>query len=647
MAIRYLLLATLAVTSISVTALDTRLEHMVVTAARNPVPLWETGSAVTVISREEIDRRHSPHLEDLLRGVPGLAISRQGGAGKLAQVRVRGAEANQVLVMIDGVEANDLTRDDGFDFSLLTTSDIERIEIVRGPQSSLWGSEALAGTINIITRRARNAFALDASVEAGSFNTKQYSASVGTAGADYSVRLGANHLTSGGTNVSIAGDEDDSYENTSVNLNAEWHGLEYLELSTTARVADISNQTDSGAFTGIPVDSDSRSDAFQAYVGTQARLALLDGRWTHRLRGAWTRTTNEDRDLLAGSSGEIFGDKYSIDYQTTFNFASELPLAATHAITFAVNHEERHFKQRGPIVFGLDPNQDRRVDAQGFAGEYRLQLLNQTAFAARVRHDNNSDFDDFTSFRLSISQRIRKLGTVISAAYGTGQKDPTFFDRFGFSAGGFFPFVGNPDLEPEKSRGWEASIRQSLFSDRLFLSASYFSERLRDEINGFVVDFANQTSSAENLSGKSHRDGIELTTEAQIADQLRAVATYTYLDANEIDRVTGLRSDEIRRPRHQGGLSINYDSQRGNVNVYVSHTGKQEDDVFLPPFFSRQRVTLDDFTLVSLAATWRFNSQLSAYARVDNVLDDNYQEVFGFQGAETGAYFGLRYRAKR
>lgn len=628
---------------------DAPLEHMTVTASRNPVPMWEAGSSVTVITEADIEHRQTPYLVDLLRSVPGLAVSQQGGPGKFAQIRVRGAEANQVLVMVDGIEVNDMTRADDFDFSTLTTSDIARIEVVRGPQSSLWGSDALAGVINIITKQASGRFEATASGEGGSFGTRQFSGSAGHAGASYRLRLGINHLSTNGTNVSTSGSEADAYETTSINLKADWQAHEKLTFDAVARVADMHNETDSGAFTGIPIDSDGKTDMFAAFAAANARAALFDGRWTHWLGGAWTRTDNVDVDRLSGSSGRVQGDKYSIDYQTTIAFDTPAFHDASHSLTFAVDYEERYFKQRGPISFGADPNQNRRVETIGYVGEYRLRLFDATTLSASLRHDDNSDFDSVTTFRVSLSQRVSPWGTVLSGAYGTGQKDPTFFDRFGFSSGGFFPFIGNSNLEPEKSRGWEVSVRQPLFNERLVIGATYFSERLEDEINGFVVDFATSTSSAENLDGKSHRDGIEIYAEATLTDNLAASAAYTYLDANEIDRTTGLRTDEVRRPRHSGSASLNYRfyAGRGNLNVHLSHTGQQDDDTFLPPFFARQRVSLAAFTLVGMSAALDVTDKVSLIARAENIFDDGYQEVFGFDAAGAAVYAGLRFRTSR
>ncbi len=628
---------------------DPPLEHMTVTASRNPVPMWEAGSSVTVITAEEIEQRQTPYLVDLLRSVPGLAVSQQGGPGKFAQIRVRGAEANQVLVMLDGIEVNDMTRADDFDFSTLTTSDIARIEVVRGPQSSLWGSDALAGVINIITKQASSRFEASASGEGGSFGTRQFSGSAGHTGESYRLRVGINHLSTNGTNVSTTGSEADAYRTTSVNLKADWQAHEQLSFDAVARVADMRNETDSGAFTGIPIDSDGTTDMFEAYAAANARAALYDGRWTHWIGGAWTRTDNVDVDRLSGSNGRVQGDKYSIDYQTTVTFDTPALYGAGHSLTFGVDYEERYFKQRGPISFGADPNQNRRVDTIGYVGEYRLRLFDATTVSASVRHDDNSDFDSVTTFRVSLSQRVLPWGTVVSGAYGTGQKDPTFFDRFGFSSGGFFPFVGNGDLEPEKSRGWEVSVRQPLFNERLVLGATYFSERLSDEINGFVIDFATSTSTAANLDGKSHRDGVEIYAEATLTENLAASAGYTYLDANEIDRITGLRSDEVRRPRHSGSASLNYRfyAGRGNVNVHLTHTGQQDDDTFLPPFFARQRVSLSAFTLVGLSGSFAVTDNVSLFARAENVFDDDYQEVFGFDAAGAAVYAGLRFQTSR
>ena len=626
-----------------------RLEHMTITASRNPVPVWEAGSSVTIIGADEIERRQTPYLVDLLRGVPGLAVSQQGGPGKFAQVRVRGAEANQVLVVIDGIEVNDLTRADDFDFSTLTTSDLERIEIVRGPQSALWGSDALAGVINIVTKSAGRPFEASVSGEGGSFGTRQFSGAVGHSGDRFRIRIGANHLDTGGTNVAATGDEDDAYRTTSVNIKADWRAHEQLSLDANARVADMQNETDSGTFTGIPADSDGRTDMFEAYVAANARASVFDGHWTHWLGGAWTRTDNRDQDRLDGSRGRVQGDKISVDYQTALRFETPAFLSAEHSVTFALDYEERFFKQRGPIVFGLDPNQDRRIDTLGYVGEYRVRMFDSTTVSASVRHDDNSDFDDVTTFRVSISHRVPEWGTVISGGYGEGQKDPTFFDRFGFSSGGFFPFVGNSDLKPENSTGWEVGIQQPLFDERVLVGATYFSERLQDEINGFFVDFATSTSTAVNLPGKSHRDGFELFANATVSPALTAAASYTYLDANQLDGPAGQRLDEVRRPRHSAAASVSYGFRagRGNVTVHVTHTGDQDDDAFLPPLFARRRVTLDAFTLVGLSASYEIIDDVTLFGRAENIFDDEYQEVFGFASPGAAVYMGLRYRLTR
>jgi len=463
------------------------------------------------------------------------------------------------------------------------------------------------------------------------------------------LRLGLNHLSTNGTNVSTTGSEADAYRTTSINLKADWQAHEQLRLDAVARVADMRNETDSGAFTGIPVDSDGQTDMFEAYAAANARASLFDGRWTHWLGGAWTRTDNSDRARLSGSSGRVQGDKYSIDYQTTVSFVTPAFYDAGHSLTFAVDYEERYFKQRGPISFGADPNQNQRVDTIGYVGEYRLRLFESTTVSASVRHDDNSDFDNVTTFRVSLSQRVSPWGTVISGCYGTGQKDPTFFDRFGFSSGGFFPFVGNSNLKPEKSRGWEISVRQPLFEERVTLGATVFSERLTDEINGFVVDFATFTSTAENLDGKSHRDGVEIFAEAALTSDLAASASYTYLDANEIDRTTGQRSDEVRRPRHSGSAALNYVflDGRGNLHVPLTHPGRQDDDAFLPPFFARQRVSLSSFTLVGLSAAFDLCDNVALFARAENIFDDEYQEIFGFESAGAAVYAGLRFQTAR
>ncbi|MGE3772986.1 MAG: TonB-dependent receptor, partial [Gammaproteobacteria bacterium] len=254
-------------------------EEVLVTATRTPTALRNVGASATVITREDIERRNPVFLSDLLREVPGFAVGRAGGAGKFTQLRVRGAEANHVLVLIDGIEANDVTRSDEFDFAHLSTDDIERVEIVRGPQSALWGSDALAGVVNIITRRGSGKPHANATIEYGSFGSNRLSGALGAGTETWDGNLALSYIDSGGINISERGDEDDGYRNGTLDTRLGWQALPQLRFELTGRLSDIRTATDGDVGFGVPSDTAGETNILQAYAQGRAKLSTFDGHW--------------------------------------------------------------------------------------------------------------------------------------------------------------------------------------------------------------------------------------------------------------------------------------------------------------------------------------------------------------------------------
>lgn len=623
------------------------LDTVLVSGSRTPSTLGKVGSSVTVIDRSTFDFRQADFAVDLLRYVPGITVSNAGGVGKQTQLRMRGAEGNHVMVMIDGVEANDLAGNDEFEFGNLSTADIERIEVVRGPQSSLWGSDALAGVINIITRKDDGPFHAEASLEGGSFGTNQQRASVGMHAGRGRVRASFNRISTAGANIARQGHEDDGYHAVTADLSGALKVNEALELSLTARNVDTHNQVDSDFITGLPVDTPGRAETAQRYVGSHAKLALLDGHWLQQVDGNWTSTSSDNEDIAVAQDSSTDADRYEFTYQSTALFAVEQVVPSKHSVTLAVDHERDEFVQRGPVSPFGDPNQRRHMDATGLVGEYRVDLPFELGLSGSVRHDFNSDFRDITTYRTAAAWRYTPTGTAFNLAYGTGQKAPTFIERFGFSSGGQFgpSFIGNAGLKPEHSRGWEVGVSQALWQERLRLSATYFNERLKDEIFGFLVDATGATATAVNQDGVSRRDGVELSFNARLGWGFRLMGGYTYLDSTELDRVTGLRKDEVRRPRHQVNGTLDWTglSDRLRASAYFTHSGRQEDLGFFAPTFQQQRVGMDSFTTLGTTVSYDLSRTLRLHARVENVLDDRHEEVLGYRVPGIGVYAGLKF----
>lgn len=639
-----------AVAATSTIRADEIRDTLLVTASRIPIPLVAAGSSVSVIDRQQIEARQSVFAVDLLQDVPGFAVSRSGGIGSQTQIRVRGAEANQVLVLIDGIEANDPAGNDEFAFQDLTTWDVERIEVVRGPQSALWGSDALAGVVNVITRQPTAELSAGGFAEAGAYDT--YAAGGRLSGEVLGTRAGVtlSRIDSDGSNSSRAGNEDDGYENTTATLALAGKVSDALDLRFVGRYTDTTKAFDATDFgTGLPADSGDESDVDLGYFQGGGTLKLLEGRWTQSLRAAWT-TTDTTNTSDFGGAGSTAADKYGVYYQTTWQITPGPADGTGNSVTLALDHEQQEFRQRGDVIVidpddpsqDLDPNQDQDQANTAAVLELVLSPFARTSLSLSGRYDDNSDFDDVATYRATTNWTAASMGSRLHASFGTGQKSPTFVERYGFFAN---QFAGNPDLQPETSTGWEAGIEQPLWNDRLRLGVTYFHEELEDEINGFAFDPETFLFTAENLDGRSKRRGVEMSALATVTATLRLSGSYTYTDATQPDSLTGEETREIRRPRHTASLNADWrflDSRAG-LNVNVSYVGDQEDIFFevTPPFGSRT-IDLDSYYLASVAATYRLTGQASIYARIENLLDEDYENVYGYNTPGIGAYAGVR-----
>lgn len=630
------LLAGLA--ALPVQADSERMETLVVRAAREPIPANSSGNAVSVLNEALLDSRQTASLAEILRSVPGAAVSRSGVLGSQTQLRLRGAESNHVLVFIDGVRANDPSQNGEFNFAHLLNADIESVEVIRGPQSALWGSDALSGVVNVTTRRATGGASGGVYAEGGSDDWRHAGANGGVGGRDYSAGFSVSQLETDGDNISRSGSEEDGYENTTANGRLEYRFSDAVSLEANLRYVDSHTEFDRVDFgTGLPVDSADETDSEQLYGRAAMNLDSPGGRWRNTL--AWTLTDVDNRNRTENPFSAAGFDHYTSKAEVqVWTLQSSFDIRQGHTLTGAWERLEEDFRQRGPVGFG-DPNRDERMDTDSLILEYRAEFEAGVSLRGSARHDDNSDFDDKTTGRITAAWPLANGTTTLRAGWGTGIKNPTFTERFGF----FINFIGNPDLKPEESRGWEAGLDQHLFGDRLRLAATWFDEQLEDEINGFVFDPDSGGFTAGNEDGKSRREGLELSASWDITANLRLYGAYSWLDASE-DTPSG-QVDEIRRPEHLASLNLDWRflADRANLNLNIDYSGKQ-DDIFFPPAPPyQQRVELDAFTLVTVAASYRLSGNFEAFARVENALDESYEEVFGFRAAGRGVFAGLRY----
>ncbi len=608
------------------------MEGVVISGSRTEATLAETGSAVSIITGEELEQRQIRFVSDALRAVPGIAVSRQGPVGTVTQVRIRGAEANHTVVLIDGVKINDPFTSE-VDFAHLLSAQIDRIEILRGPQSVLYGSEAIGGVISIFTKRGEPGVQVDALVEAGSFSTVDGSAAVRGATETVNYALWASGLNTDGTNVSRFGSEDDGYRNRTLYARAGWMPVSVASLDASLRYRDSRSMFDPqdfgfppGPTFGLVIDGDRRSEGEQFDAKLRGRLTT--GALEHQLGFGRTQT---EEDTYAGGvfSNGFEGRRTRFDYQGTWRFGG---LNAPQALTLAAEHERQQFESKGPTPMSAQ-SQTRDNDKTGVAAEYRVRLPSMTALTLSVRRDNHELFEDATTYRITGSQPLGR-GVKVRASYGTGIANPTFFELFGFIPGSFDP---NPGLKPEESRGFDVGADFAI-GDSGRLSITYFDASLENEITG-TFDLSTFRSSVANLSGKSKRRGFEAEAQYAAGADLTVWFAYTYTEAKQPDGQI-----EVRRPRHIGSAAITYapPDARGAVTLAVDHNGRQEDLDFRT--FTSARVTMRDYTLVRLAGRYAITRSITLTARVENLLDQDYEEVFSYRPSGRAYYAGVQAR---
>lgn len=617
-------------TAASVTA--ETLDQIVVTAARTPLTVRQVGSAVTVITRADIEQREARRVIDLLRSVPGFSVTQSGVSGTLTEVRVRGAEANHVLVLIDGVRANDPATGDTFRWEFLSTNNIERIEIVRGPQSSLWGSDAVSAVVHIITRTEVTDSNIGGYLEGGSFGTSNGGINAAFGGNNWSLNASVEHLTTDGDNISRLGNEDDDSDQTSVALSVKLSVNDTLSFNAGLRSMNADSQFDPVDFfvTGLPTDGNSETEAENLYLQAGVELQTYGGRVSHRFDARYSDSDNRNfSDGIEGISSA--SDRVSFLYQSDIRISE-------NTLSLALEHEQTDFSQTGAIGFG-DPNQTQEMDVTSAIVEFQNLSNEKFSWIVSTRFDNNSDFDDSLNGRLSLAYQLTDA-TNLRGHVATGQKSPTFIERFGFFPG---QFVGNPNLQPEQSTSSEIGIDQSFLEGTLLLQVSLFHQDLSDEINGFVFDPVTFVVTAENRTGKSKRDGAELAVRWNVGDAFGLGAHYTYTDATQPD-FSGNDVHELRRPKHSGGLSAELRAleERFSANLTADYGGTRT-DIFFPPFpDSSQIVALSSYWLLDLAVHYQATESITLFAKGSNLLDDDYEEVFGYSTLGRAGFAGVR-----
>lgn len=646
-----------------------RLEEINVVATSTPTPNDQTGSSVTVVTAEQIREMQRRTAPEILQSVPGLNVVQTGGAGGYTNVFMRGTNANHVKVLIDGIEVNDPASANGtFDFGQLLAGDIERIEVLRGPQSGLYGSDAIGGVISITTKKGDGPAKITALAEGGSFGT--LNSSIGVRGSHERVNYAFAIQRQSVGNLPVTPAEltppgvpvnNNSYNNLTFSSKVgaqltDMFGVNLVGRYTEGRLRFTSD--DFGfpygfAFSSPNARQDYQRDK-QSYVRGEATANLLDGRlksWlgvSHMRSDTWAKPGDQTPSFF--SSGYQPPYQY-IGERTKFDWRGEFEVVKGHKLIAGAE------TQRDWLTIPmLDPTQTATeaalTNSAGYV-EYVGNFFDRFFLTANARRDRNSQFGGHTTYRIAPSFHVPWTDTVLKASYGTGFKAPTLNQLY-VSYPAFFYFA-NPRLQPEQSRGFDVGFEQPLFEDRFRFGATYFRNRIKDLINT-QFDPTTFTSTLVNIgSGKTY--GVEAFAQARIFDQLTLRADYTYTvarDASPIAATVGAaraellrqaiegtpQPDLLRRPRRKASLQatwkpidkISLSASVVRVSGWIDGTRD----------FSIPRFKAPGYMLVNVASSYEFAEGVTATARVDNLFNKQYQSPTGFRAPGMAAYAGLR-----
>jgi vitamin B12 transporter len=583
-------------------------DDIVVTATGVEQSADKVGQAITVITRDEIEQRQTVALADLLATTPGVTVTRSGGIGTLTSVRLRGAEGDQTLTIIDGVRVNDpSSTGGGFDFGNLLSGSIDRVEILRGPNSVPWGSQAIGGVVNIVTQRPTEGLQARGSAEYGSFNSLYTTAAISGAKGGLSGALTGGYFRSDGISAAASGTEADGYRQYGATGRLGYEFAPGIGIDLRGYYADSRTDLD-----GFPpptyrfADTPEYSTAqeFYGYAGGYANVGTLKNRVAFTI--ADINRDNYDPNYGAAPSfiGRGRSERYS--YQGDWQAASAIRLVA--------GAERENIRFNDGTTFA-----DTGITS--FYGEAIVTPVAPLTITGGIRNDDHDAFGNHTTVGANAALALAE-GTVLRASYGEGFKAPTLYQ--------LYSAYGTRTLQPETARNYDVGVEQSLLGGHARASATWFH---RDTTN--QIDFDLGTFTYANIA-RTRAQGVELALALKPIDALTFTANYSYIDAE--NRVAGANfgKDLARRPRQTVSANIDYRFPFGlSVGSTVTHVGDSFDN-------AANTVRLDGYVLASVRAEMPVGERLSVYGRVDNLFDERYQVVKGYGTYGRAAFGGVR-----
>ncbi|HEY1707033.1 MAG TPA: TonB-dependent receptor [Rhizomicrobium sp.] len=637
---RKVFLASSALIFISTSAFADNTETVVVTATRTPEPAKLTGTSIDVITANDLQNQQINFVTDALAEVPGLSMSRTGGAGQTTSIFIRGANSGQSLFLIDGVRLEDPSATDGGAvLQDVLVNNIDRIEVLRGPQSTLYGSDAMGGVVNILSRRGGDQpFAFTGSAEGGSFGT--WHGNIAADGTEGRVEYGAavNYFDTDGTSAADSRNgntEADGYRNFGATFNTRIHATDDISVDLRGYYTDSHVDFDGFPPPNFTFQDDpefGKNTLYAGYAGLN--VSLLDGRFTNLLALIGLNSDRKDFgnfDFLTGAFSPTI-NFYGKGGSGRFEYEGVFQVNDTNELVFGA--ESQHTTLETHSVFDLTPLDHGSRTTDGYYGQWQSTLFEALTLTGGVRYDHDSEFGGHTSVKLNGAYNIDSTGTTLRAAYGDGFKAPSLYE--------LFSDFSNPvtALKPEQSHGWEAGIDQPFLDGNAKASLTYFQSNYDNLIDFFsCFGIASPACTLRAFAGgyyfnvnRARTDGVEGELTAKIVDTLSADANFTTLTARNETNGFPL----AKRPDFSANGTLTWaPTPDWSLGGGVNYVGPRYNDAF-------GSVRLSSSTEANLFGSWQFVEHWQVYGRVDNLFDDRSEPVSGYGRPGRAFFAGVR-----
>ena len=580
------------------------IEEIIVTALRLNTTVQQSGSSVSIIDEELIRDRGYNFLADAIVSATGVTLNQNGSFGGQASVRIRGFSSDQTLVLVDGVPVNDTTSPGGgFNFGALDALDVQRVEVLKGPQSTLWGTDAIGGVVNIVSKPAAEDLSGNISVLGGSFGSQRLSGTISSANdlGDFRVSY-ADAKTDGISKADEddGNDEEDGFDSQTVSVKGGLNLWKAARLDVFYRDTDASTEFDSfGVVTGTE-DGNERSDT----VHSSAQATLSFNLFSDRLENTLTYGHTEiERKNFTNDASSFSAD----GERTLFRYQGSFSISETQLLSVGYETEESE-----------SGNDDTTID--GAFALYRFEPLENVTLSFGVRRDDHDTYGSETVGRFAAAWQVSE-SLLLHSSWGEGFKAPTLFQTTFFCCGAT---SANTGLKAEYSDAYDVGMSYEFADGDALLSATYFDQNTQDLIN-----FSFAVGGYENIA-EVDSSGVELEFSYGFSDAWGITANLTYLDSED-----GSGNEQVRLPEITADLSLSWKPSEALQSSLVVIYNDEEGD---------SRGTVDSWTRADLSASYQLPKNIELFARIENLFDEDYQQIFGYGTPERSGYIGARYQ---